>query len=113
MDTEYQLNRAQGNFEQQIRLAEVRQEARANTLQELELEVAIRRDRLTEARENYRLSRELGADDRDSVYLTGEVGLQSRFALPFDAEASFADALYGNAEGILVASDDVSEISEL
>ncbi|MEL6619877.1 MAG: polysaccharide biosynthesis/export family protein [Pseudomonadota bacterium] len=110
VDTEYQLDQAQGYFEQQITLAQARQQARLAALSALQTEVAIRRGQLNEARTNYQLRRELGADDRDYVYLTGEVRTQSRFALPFEARANLADALFDNARGITADSGDISQI---
>ncbi|MEO1557960.1 MAG: sugar transporter, partial [Pseudomonadota bacterium] len=65
---------------------------------------------LTEARTNYELRQELGADDRDYVYLTGEVRTQSRFALPFGRTANLADALFDTARGVTVESGDISQI---
>jgi len=110
VDTEYQLDQAQTYFEQQITLVGARQQARAAALNELNAEVAIRRGELDEARTNFQLRRELGADDRDYVYLTGEVRTQSRFALPYESTANLADALFDDARGITVDSGDISQI---
>ncbi len=109
VDTEYELTRAQDYFAQQITLIQARQSARSSALQELQLEVSLRQSSLTEARENYKTRVELGADNRQYVYLSGEVGTQSRFALPFERTASLADALY-DAGGIASATGDVSQI---
>lgn len=110
VDTEYELDQAEGFFQQQITLLQARQQARTDALRELEFAVSIQREQLAEARENYQAKRELGADDQDYVYLTGEVGFQSRFPLPFETRANLADAIYADARGLLVASGDVSEI---
>jgi len=110
VDTEYELDQAQSYFEQQISLVSARQQARSAALNDLEAEVRIRRGQLDEARTNYQLRRELGADNRDYVYLTGEVRTQSRFALPFESTANLADALFDNARGITVDSGDISQI---
>ncbi len=110
VDTEYELDQAQTYFEQQIALVGARQQARTSALNELQAEVNIRRGELNEARTNYQLRRELGADNRDYVYLTGEVGLQSRYALPFERRANLADALFQDARGITVDSGDISQI---
>lgn len=64
---------------------------------------------LSQARENYQARVELGADDRQYVYLAGEVGKQSRFALPFERKASLADAMYDSV-GIASSTGDVSQI---
>ncbi|SLN66099.1 polysaccharide biosynthesis/export family protein [Roseisalinus antarcticus] len=110
VDTEYELDQAQAYFEQQIRLVGFRQQARANALAELQSEVALRRGELQEARQNFQTREGLGAVDRDYVYVTGEVGTQSRFTLPFEQTASLADALYGEGAGVPVRTGDVSEI---
>ncbi|WP_286780126.1 polysaccharide biosynthesis/export family protein, partial [Sulfitobacter sp. UBA4523] len=109
VDTEYELARAQEYFAQQITLVQARQAARASALQELQLEVSLRRASLDEARDNYKARLELGADDRDYVYLAGEVGTQSRFALPYERKASLADALY-DAGGVASSTGDVSQV---
>ncbi len=64
---------------------------------------------LSQARENYQARVELGVDDRQYVYLAGEVGKQSRFALPFERKASLADAMY-ESDGIASLTGDVSQI---
>ena len=110
VDTEYELDRAQAYFEQQIVLIEARQRARQTALDELQTEVSLRRSELTEARNNYQLRTELGADNRDCVYLTGEVRTQSRYALPFENTAHLADALFDTARGVKPESGDISQI---
>ncbi|MFL4472277.1 polysaccharide biosynthesis/export family protein [Tateyamaria armeniaca] len=110
VDTEYELDQAQSYFEQQIALVGARQQARSAALNELQAEVSIRRGQLDEARTNFQLRRELGADNRDYVYLTGEVGLQSRYALPYERRAKLADALFQDARGITVILGDISQI---
>ena len=109
VDTAYELVRAQEYFAQQITLVQARQAARASALQELQFEVSLRRSSVEEARSNYQTRRELGADDREYVYLAGEVGTQSRFALPFERKASLADALY-DAGGVASSTGDVSQV---
>ncbi|SEW41955.1 polysaccharide export outer membrane protein [Cognatiyoonia koreensis] len=110
VDTEFELDRAQDYFQQQILLVETRQRARTTALQELQLEVNLRRADLDEARQNFRDRIDLGADNRDYVYLAGEVGTQSRFALPFESRATLADALFDAGNGIDTATGDVSQI---
>ncbi len=110
VDTEYELSQAERYFEQQIAIVNARGNARANALAQLQTEVSIRRGQLEEARTNYQLRRELGADNRDYVYLAGEVGRQSRFALPFERTASLADALFDQSEGIAKETGDVTQI---
>jgi len=109
VDTEYELSRAQDYFSQQIMLIQARQASRNSALSELQAEVGLRRANLQEARSNYTARVDLGADNRQYVYLTGEVGKQSRFALPFERKANLADALY-DAGGVATATGDVSHI---
>ncbi|MEM8654389.1 MAG: polysaccharide biosynthesis/export family protein [Pseudomonadota bacterium] len=110
VDAQYQLDQAASYFEQQIALTSARQSARAAAVNELQAEVGLRRAELDEARSNYRLRTDLGADNRDYVYLTGEVRIQSRFALPYERTASLADALFNDARGVTVDSGDISQI---
>ena len=94
VDTEFELERAQAYFAEQITLADYRQRARTQALEELEVEVGLRRAAMNEARANFRDRIELDDVDRDYVYLTGEVNDPGRFPLPFGRQASLADALY-------------------
>lgn len=110
VDTSYELDQAQTYFNQEVVLAQARQQARTAALNELNAEVSIRRGELNEARANYQIRRELGADNRDYVYLAGEVDTQTRFALPFETTANLADAIFDNAGGISTDTGDVSEI---
>ena len=113
VDTEFELEKASAYFEEQIRLAEFRQTARASALNELATEVSLRRATLQEARGNFQTRLDLGGIKRDYVYLTGEVGNQSRFTLPFDQSASLADALYDGAGGVPTTTGNVREIYAL
>ncbi len=110
VDTEFELEKASAYFEEQIRLAEFRQNARSAALNELATEVSLRRASLQEARSNFQTRLDLGGVKRDYVYLTGEVGSQSRFALPFNQRASLADALYDGAGGVPTTTGNVREI---
>ena len=94
VDTEYQLDRAQDYFAEQITLSQFRQNARVQALNELQAEVNLRRAALNEARANYQARLELDAVGRDYAYLTGEVNKPGRFTLPFGRQATLADALY-------------------
>jgi polysaccharide export outer membrane protein len=109
VDTRHDLARAQDFFQQQLMLVDLRQRARQTALEELKTEVALHRANLDDARNNHIKRIELGSDNRDYVYLTGEVGVQLRFALPFDSRAKLADALF-DAGGIAAATGDVSQI---
>lgn len=97
VDTEYDLAQAQAWFSQQITLTQARAQARQQALSTLQAEVALRRAALDERRESFRTRLDLDAVGRDYVYLTGEVRTPSRFPLPFERQATLADALY--AEG--------------
>ena len=110
VDTEFQLDQAEAYFAEQIRLAEFKQDARVQALNELQVEVTIRRAQLAEARQNFETRLELGAVKQDYVYLTGEVRSQTRFALPFDQKATLADAIYDGAGGIPTETGNVREI---
>lgn len=94
VDTEYDLERAQAYFEQQIQMSELRQKAKQDAFAELQAQVASRRGELDEVRSNFKDQLELGAIQPDYVYLTGAVATPSRFPLPFGARATLADALY-------------------
>jgi polysaccharide export outer membrane protein len=94
VDTEYDLTKAEAYFEEQIRLSTTRASMRADAMDALSQEVAIRRSDLSEQRDNFQARVELGAEKRDHVYLSGEVGKPGRWPLPYEQTASLADALY-------------------
>ena len=110
VDTAYALDKAAAYFSEQISLAEFKQAERAARISALQAEVALRRGDLDEARANFNTRLELGAEQRDYVYLTGEVGKQSRFALPYDGRATLADALFDVGGGLVTKSSDPKEI---
>jgi len=110
IDTEFELTQAQAFFEQEIRVAQLRQSARTTALNELQIEFDVRRASLQDARSNYLARVELGAVDRDYVYLTGEVESQSRFPLPFGQQASLADAIFEGAGGIPTRTGDLRHV---
>ena len=95
VDVTYELDRAQDYFREQITLAQFQQSARVQALAALNSEITLRRAALEEERANFQTRVQMDAVDRDYVYLTGEVGKPSRFALPFGQQASLADALFG------------------
>ncbi|WP_226561908.1 polysaccharide biosynthesis/export family protein [Salipiger thiooxidans] len=109
VDTEYELDLAQAYFEERIRLAEYQQDARVAALDELTAEVNIRRNALNDARDNFMTRLELDSVERDYVYLTGEVGTQARYPIPFGKKAMLADALYSNG-GVSTRTGNPSEI---
>ncbi len=96
VDTSYDLDRALLYYQSQIDVITLRRTDRVAALTELETEIGIRRSGLSEQRENYLARTELGAEERDYVYLTGEVRTQARWPLPFEQQANLADVLYGN-----------------
>ncbi len=110
VDTEYELSQAEAYFEQQITLAGFRANQRDAAVRELQAEVNIRRSNLNEARENFQTRQELGAEKRYYVYLTGEVRKQARWALPYEQQASLADALFDGGDGIPLQTGNVREI---
>ena len=97
VDTEFELEKAQAYFQEQITLAQFRQQGRVQALAELNAEVNLRRASLNEARTNFRDRVSFDAVDRDFVYLTGEVSKPGRFTMPFGRQASLADALYSES----------------
>ncbi|WP_327794458.1 polysaccharide biosynthesis/export family protein [Harenicola maris] len=110
VDTEYNLERAEAYFEQQIRVAEFRQISRVQALNELQTEVSLRRAQADEARANFQVRLDTGAVKRDYVYLAGEVKAQARYPLPFEQQASLADALFDGAGGVPTQTGDLSQI---
>jgi polysaccharide export outer membrane protein len=110
VDTDFNLDRAETYFEQQIRLTETTLDARARALDELTAQVNLNRANLNEQRSNFERQDAYGAVDRDYVYLAGEVSTQKRFALPFGQTASLADALYDGGTGISKKTGDVSQV---
>jgi polysaccharide export outer membrane protein len=71
-----------------------RESERQAALDELRFEISERRSALGEERELFERRSALGAEERDYVYLAGEVGTQVRYPLPFNQQASLADALF-------------------
>jgi len=110
VDETYELDRAQAYFEQQIRVSDLRRQARADALQNLQTEMAIRKDQLEQRRENYLTQRELGVDERSYVYVAGEVRTQSRLPLPYGRTATLADALFDAGGGVVQETGDISQI---
>jgi polysaccharide export outer membrane protein len=95
-DTTYDLDRALRFYEQQINVINLRRGARSQALGELQSEIGLRRSALDEQRSNFQARTSLDAEDRDYVYLSGEVSKQGRFPLPYGRHATLADALYGS-----------------
>ena len=110
VDTDYQLDRAESYFEQQIRLTQTRLSGRERALDELTAQIRLRRADYSEGRDNFESRLDHGAVDQDYVYLTGEVVTQSRYPLPFEQRASLADALFDSANGVAKETGDVSEV---
>ena len=94
VDAQFDLAQAEAWFTQQIRLSEVTQANRAAAMTVLNSEIGLRRQELSEQRENFTSRIELGAEKRDYVFLTGEVRLPGRMPLPWEQQLSLADALF-------------------
>lgn len=94
VDTTYDLDRAQSFYESQINVISLERSSRTAALSELSTEIGLRRSALGEARDVFSSRLQLGAEQRDYVYLSGEVTKQSRFPLPYGQQASLADVLY-------------------
>jgi polysaccharide export outer membrane protein len=94
VDTAYDLDRAQAFYESQISVIALRRSDRTAAMAELQTEIGIRRAALDEQRGLFTARDALGAEQRDYVYLTGEVANQSRWPLPYGQQATLADVLY-------------------
>lgn len=94
VDTAFELDKARAYFEEQITLAQFRQQSRTQALAELTTELDLRRAALAETRGNFQDQLSLDALPRDYVYLTGEIATAGRMTLPFDQQATLADALF-------------------
>lgn len=105
VDSEYDLTQAEAYFSEQLSLAG----ARSSAMTALNQEVMIRRNELQEQRDNFATRLELGSEQRDYVYVSGEVGTQGRWALPYDQRASLADALFDNG-GVLARTGNPRQI---
>ncbi len=99
VDTTYDLARAQAFFQEQILLTNFRQAARSQAVSQLQTEISLRQTEIAEAQGRFDRALQLGAVDMDYVYLSGEVGNQSRVALPYEQTATLADILYGEGGG--------------
>jgi len=110
VDTTFDVAKAHAYFEEQIRLVEFRQTARATALAQLNAEVTLRRAQLAEARTNFQTRIDLDAVERDYVYLSGEVGVQGRYTLPFGRTANLSDALFDSAQGVPTETGNIAEI---
>lgn len=110
VDTSVDLDQAETYFEQQIRLVQARQSARSAALSALQAELALRRGALSDQRANFQARLELGAVERDHVFITGEVTRQTRVPLPFGTSATLADVLYDEGNGIPTQTANVSQI---
>ena len=109
VDTEYELDKAETYFTQQLQLTSTRLAARERALEELTTEITLRRAELTEQRDNFEARIQLDGVDRDYVYLAGERSEPSRYTLPFGRQATLADALF-NGNGFSSETSDPSEI---
>ncbi len=110
VDTEFDLAQAESYFAEQIQLASFRNSSRQQALSELQTAVSLRRADMAEARANFQSRIDLDSVDRDYVYLTGEVGKQGRYPLPFDHKAVLADAIWGQGSGLPTTTANVAQI---
>jgi polysaccharide export outer membrane protein len=109
VDTTYDLDRALEFYRENLNVIALRTETREQALRELMAEIQIRRNNFDEKRSNFRTREEFGANQRDFVYVTGEVKEQSRFTMPYNVEVTLADVLYDQG-GFPVVTGDASEI---
>ncbi|RMH39573.1 MAG: sugar transporter, partial [Alphaproteobacteria bacterium] len=110
VDTDFDVEKAAAYFEQQIRLSSLRHQERVQALSELTAEMDFRRRQLDEVRGLFMGQLELDAVERDYVYLAGEVGKQTRIALPFGRRATLADALYADGGGFRIETGDARQV---
>lgn len=109
VDTTYDLDRAMDFYQARLDVISLRSSARATAMQSLQSEISLQRASLDERRSLFQARESLGAEDRDYVYLTGEVNQQSRFPLPYNNHATLADVLYSEG-GFDVTTGDPSQI---
>ena len=109
IDSEYDFDRAQDFFEEQVTRAQYTRQTRIDTLQELRSQIALQRAALEQQRTNFQQRLELGAENYDYAYLIGEVRHPGRFALPFENRATLADALF-EAGGVREATGNPRQI---
>ncbi|MGZ2256673.1 polysaccharide biosynthesis/export family protein [Roseobacter sp. A03A-229] len=109
VDAEYDFERAQAFFEEQIAIANLQQDRQQQALDRLRTEVLLRQAELRDARAAFQEQLELGAVDRDYVYLMGELEEQGRYPLPFAQQAVLADAIAENG-GIPNETGNASQI---
>lgn len=109
VDTTYDLDRAFEFYKAKIDVISLRSSARSSALQALSAEIGIRRSALDERRGLFEARTKLDAEQRDYVFLSGEVNSQSRFALPYGQTATLADVLY-NEGGFTNTTGDPTEI---
>ena len=110
VSTSYDLDRAIEFYREYLNVISLESGTRKDVLEELQIAVDLRRSSLNERRDNFELREELGAHERDYVYLTGEVIEQSRFEMPYNVQVSLADVIYDGAEGIPTVTGDLSQI---
>jgi polysaccharide biosynthesis/export protein len=96
VDSEYDLDRALSYYQSQINVIALRRTSQSQALADLQVEINLRRGALDEERRNFITRTELGAEERDYVYLAGEVNRQSRWPLPYNQQATLADVLFEN-----------------
>ncbi len=94
VDTSYDLESALKFYQAQLDVISQQRIARSAAFQELQAEFAVRNRAMADARSNFLARLELGAEDRDYAYVTGEFSTQTRVPLPFNQMASLADIIY-------------------
>lgn len=94
VEENYDVDRALAFFERQVQIASVQNEERNGASARLSQRLSHRRNALDEQRRAFDMRKTLDAIDRDYVYLAGELEAQARFTLPFQRQATLADALF-------------------
>lgn len=109
VDSSYDLDRALTFYKQNIEIISLRSESREQAWNALLSEASLKRDELKEKRDNFVAREELGANQRDYVYVTGEVEAQARYEMPYNVQITLADVLYDSG-GFPTTTGDASEI---
>ncbi len=109
VDTSYDLDRAEKFYEQQLDAIALQSGLRKDAQLILESEMQIQQMALRNARDAFVARLTVDPDQRDYVFLTGEVDNRGRQALPFGKHANLVDILYGSG-GFSPESGDPSQI---
>ena len=109
LDPGFDLQAAQDYFQQEIQLRELRANARATALSELQVAIDLTRSRSEEERSNFERRVALGDDPRPAVYIVGEVANPRAVPVPFGQDLYLADVLLGEG-GVPIETGDFAHV---